>query len=61
MKAKSMVTRKFSVSETLLGEVCIISSILFHLTDCFLNFDSMSIAEAIPVATSLAEATPAES
>jgi len=61
MTAKSMLTIKYKVSETVLGEFCIISSILLHLTDCFLNFDSMSVAETISVATTLAEVTPAES
>lgn len=61
MKVKSTLIIKYKVSETLLGEFCIISSILLNLADCFLNFDSMSVAETISVATTLAKVTPAES
>jgi hypothetical protein len=44
-----------------LGEFCIISSVLFHLTHCFLNFNTMSIAEAISVAAVSAAVTSVES
>lgn len=47
--------------KTFLGEFCIISSVLFHLTHCFLNFNTMSIAEAISVAAVSAAVTSVES